>query len=238
MDVHQTIVTAALTAKSSAETPRKPRSEARGGAMSPASALVIFIMATPPHSGLVASQGSAVEPLIHAPKAIQSSGIGGVGVVYRSILPNERAHARPFAGVGEHVGSRHRRVVGDRSLAPLGSPLPFPRLLPSERAGSVDCRLAAVVVFDASLTLLFLAEADGEVGVEVTAERRCPGEGPAHPFLVGLNLRERRPRDGPEYHVVVRQVDGERVESVRNRRAGGTPGCVVRPEHVVVNEKL
>jgi hypothetical protein len=38
--------------------------------------------------------------------------------------------------------------------------------------------------------------------------------------------------------VVIREVDDEAVEAVRNRRAGRTPRRVVRPEHKVVNEEL
>jgi hypothetical protein len=37
---------------------------------------------------------------------------------------------------------------------------------------------------------------------------------------------------------VVRQVDGEAVEPVRDRRTGRTPRRVVGPEHVVVDEEL
>src|SRR6267378_270891 len=47
MDAHQTVVIAALAAKSSAETPKKARSEAR-------SALVILVVATPPDARFVA----------------------------------------------------------------------------------------------------------------------------------------------------------------------------------------
>src|SRR5437016_3841193 len=58
MDLVQTIVTAALATKSVAETPKSLRSA------------VVLIMAAPPHAGLVASFGRAVEPLVHAPKAV------------------------------------------------------------------------------------------------------------------------------------------------------------------------
>src|SRR5947199_2048556 len=68
MDAHQTIVTAALAAKSSAETPRNTTS----------SALLVFVVATPPDARLVAPLGSAVEPLVHAPEAVQSARIGGI----------------------------------------------------------------------------------------------------------------------------------------------------------------
>src|SRR5688572_24626179 len=82
MDAHQTIVAAALAAKSSAETPKKARSEVRSEAMRreisrPAvtprqprlrSALVVLVVAAPPDARLVASPGSAVEPLVHAPE--------------------------------------------------------------------------------------------------------------------------------------------------------------------------
>src|SRR5712691_1527746 len=76
---HQTIVTAALTAKTSAETPNNACWEARSEAMrreisSPAvaprqprlrSALVVLVVAAPPDARLVAPPGGAVEPLVH-----------------------------------------------------------------------------------------------------------------------------------------------------------------------------
>src|SRR6266700_5346722 len=51
MDAHQTIVAAALAAKSSAETPKKARWEARSEAMTPSrSALVVLVVAAPPET--------------------------------------------------------------------------------------------------------------------------------------------------------------------------------------------
>ena len=64
------------------------------------------------------------------------------------------------------------------------------------------------------------------------------GKRPSHPPLVRLQLRERRPRDRPEHHVMVGQVHREAVEPVRDRRAGRTSRRVVGPEHEVVDEEL
>ena len=97
---------------------------------------------------------------------------------------------------------------------------------------------ALVVVFDDALALLLLGERDVEVEVEVAAERGRPGKRPPHPPLVRLQLRERRPRHRRKRDVVVRQVDDEAVEPVRDRRAGRTPRRVVGPEHEVVDEEL
>src|SRR5207247_8241854 len=104
LDAHQTIVTAAVAAKSSAETPRNTTS----------SALLVLVVAAPPDARLVAPLGSAVEPLVHAPEAVQSARIGGIGVINDTALEHERAHARPLARVRGYVGSGHRRVVADR----------------------------------------------------------------------------------------------------------------------------
>src|SRR3989441_7502795 len=128
MDAHQTIVTAALAAKSSAETPKKARWEVRSEAMRreispPAvaprqprlrSALVVLVMAAPPDARLVAPLGGAVEPLVHAPEAVQSARIGGIGVVDDAVLEHEPAHARPLPRVRGRVGSTHGPVVADR----------------------------------------------------------------------------------------------------------------------------
>src|SRR5436309_139874 len=87
MDAHQTIVPAALAVKSKAETQRKACWEARSEAMrreisSPAvaprqprlcSALVVLIVAAHPEARLVAPPGCAVEPLVQAPEAVQST---------------------------------------------------------------------------------------------------------------------------------------------------------------------
>src|SRR5258706_1264987 len=121
MDAHQAIVSAALSAKSSAETPKKARWEARSGAMrreisSPSSALVILVVPAPPEARLVAPLGGAVEPLVHAPEAVQSTRLSGIGVVDDAVPEHERAHARPLARIRGDVGSGRGRE-GDRHLA-------------------------------------------------------------------------------------------------------------------------
>src|SRR5688572_11944898 len=135
------------------------------------SALVVLVVAAPPDARLVAPLGSAVQPLVHAPEAVHSARIGGIGVVDDAVLERERAHAGPLARVGRRVGSGHRRErrgpVGCRARGYLG-----------------DRRLAPVVVLDGPLALLLLREADAEVEVEVAAEGGRPREGPSHPPLV------------------------------------------------------
>src|SRR5688572_12815127 len=50
------------------------------------SALVVLIVAAEPDARLVAPLGGAVEPLVHAPEAVQSARKGGIGVVDDAIL--------------------------------------------------------------------------------------------------------------------------------------------------------
>src|SRR6266536_6483574 len=218
MDAHQTIVTAALAAKSSAETPRNAcwedrseamRRESSSLAVAPRpprlrSALVVLVVAAPPDARFVAPLGGAVEPLVHAPEAVQSARIGGIGVIDDAVLERERAHARPFAYVRVHVGAAHG----------------------GELAGSVGCRarryrgdrfLLFVVVFDA-LALFLFCERGAEVGVEL-AGRRPLGKSPAHSPFEFLQLRERRPRNRPEHHIMVGQMNCNPVEAVRDRGA-------------------
>src|SRR6476660_5603614 len=103
-------------------------------------------MTAKPECRFVASLGSAVEPLIHSPEPVQSASIGGVSMVDDSILECERAHSRPLARVGIHVGSGHGRYFRYRPLTPARSPLSSS--LPCER---YTCRsLPTVVVFNAS----------------------------------------------------------------------------------------
>src|SRR6266849_10030144 len=55
------------------------------------SALVVLVMAAEPRPGLVAPLRRPVEPLVHAPEAVQSAHIGGIGVVDDAVLKHERA---------------------------------------------------------------------------------------------------------------------------------------------------
>src|SRR5262249_11412228 len=70
------------------------------------SAPVIFVMMPPPKAAcLVASLGRAVQPLVHAPEAVEPTRIGRIGVVNGAVLVRECAHARSFAHVGGRIGS-------------------------------------------------------------------------------------------------------------------------------------
>src|SRR3989475_9984402 len=80
------------------------------------SALVVLVVAAPPEARLVAPLGCAVEPLVHAPKAVQSARIGGIGVVDDAVLERECADARPLAHERGRVGSGRGRELGDRPL--------------------------------------------------------------------------------------------------------------------------
>src|SRR5687767_8461733 len=116
--------------------------------------------AHPKAAGLVASLGGAVEPLVHAPEAVQSARVSGIGVVDGAILERERAHARPLALERGGVGSGHGRDLGFGFCA----------------AAFLACAprhlwLAPVIVFNAALALLRLGEPDLEVGIEVAAGR-------------------------------------------------------------------
>src|SRR6266700_7893365 len=193
------------------------------------SALVVRVVVAPPETRLVASPRRAVEPLVHAPEAVQSARIGGIGVIDDAVLAHERAHAWPLARVRRDIGSGHGRILGHRPLTTFRQRVADPAYRPR--------RLATEIVFDA-LALLLLGEGDVEVEVEVAAERRRPGKRPVHPPLIRLQLAERRPRHRAKRDVVVRQVSYEAVEPVRNRRAGRTPRFVVGTEHEVVDEEL
>src|SRR4030095_15067552 len=99
------------------------------------SAVVVFIVTTEPGPRLVAPTWRAVEPLVHAPKAVQPACVRRVGVIDDAVPERDRAHPRPLARVRVHVGSSHSR----------------------KRSGPVGCRarryfgeglLVLVVVFD------------------------------------------------------------------------------------------
>src|SRR5215203_593955 len=135
-------------------------------------------MTPPPDAGLVPPFGRAIQPLIHAPEAIDSARVSGIRVIESAVLEHERAQAWPFAKVRALIGAGHPCEDG-------GSVVRILRI-----GGGLKRRFAPEVVFDSFLPLLLLGEPDAEVEVEVAAERRCPWEGPSHPLLVGLQLLE------------------------------------------------
>ena len=83
IDLLQTIVIAALAAKSNAEALKKARSENKRRDMiysfgnstigSTVSALAIHVVVTPPDALLVAPLRCAIEPLVHAPESIETT---------------------------------------------------------------------------------------------------------------------------------------------------------------------
>src|SRR3989440_7247530 len=83
--------------------------------------MAVLVVAAPPDARLVAPLGGAVEPLVHAPEAVQSARISGVGVIDDAVLEHKRAHARPLARVRGRVSSGHSRVRGDGRYAPWRS---------------------------------------------------------------------------------------------------------------------
>src|SRR5262249_52517790 len=113
----------------------------------PGSALVVLVVAAPPDARLVAPPRGAVEPLVHAPEAVQSPRIGRIGVVDDAVLEDERAHARPLAYIRGRVGSAHGGHLDDG--------------LRSRRR--VHRAAAPVVVFGDPLALLLLGGPDVEV---------------------------------------------------------------------------
>src|SRR5690242_20563786 len=102
-------------------------------------------MATPPEARFVASPWCAVEPLVHAPEAVQSARIGGIGVVDDSVLERERAHPRPLARIGGQVGSGHGCELGGPLTAGVRLHLQL-----------LAARL--VVIFEGPLALLLLGD--------------------------------------------------------------------------------
>src|SRR5262245_47025401 len=61
--------------------------------------LFVAVVVTPPDALFVASLRRTVEPLVHAPEAVQSAGIGRIGVIDDAVLKNESAEARPLAHI-------------------------------------------------------------------------------------------------------------------------------------------
>src|SRR5262245_50474638 len=92
MDAHQPIVAAALAAKSNVEMPKKACGEDR-------STFFILVVSTPPDALFIAPHWRAVEPLIHAPEAVEPTRISGIRVIDDAVFERECAHPRPLTRV-------------------------------------------------------------------------------------------------------------------------------------------
>src|SRR6266446_6825947 len=115
---------------------------------------VVLVVAAPPEAGLVATEWRAVEPLVHAPEAVDPAPVCGVGVVDDTALEHERAHAGPFSPVRREVRSNARCPLGEHGT-PLGGP----------KVHRVE------VVVDGARVPLLLGMRGVEVVVEVAVER-------------------------------------------------------------------
>jgi len=82
-----------------------------------------------------------------------------------------------------------------------------------------------------------VVEGDVEVVVEVGAEGRHPGEGPAHAPLEGVDLGERRARHDHEGGVAREQVR-EVGDVVGEEGAAGAAFVLVGAQHEVVHDEL
>ena len=131
------------------------------------SALVSVVMPDPKIL-LVASLRRPVEPLIHRPRD-RLARARRRNTCDRRPRPPTRTRSCPAArGCTGHIGAGHGRAD---TVALRRRPRRH-----VVRLARLHRLLAPVVVLDAPLALLLLREVDVEVGVEVAAERRGPGE--------------------------------------------------------------
>jgi len=75
-----------------------------------------------PDAGFVAAHRGSVEPLIHAPEAIQPARIGGIAVIDDAILQHERTHARPVHAYRSPRRSRRWPRTRRPAAAPSSRP--------------------------------------------------------------------------------------------------------------------
>src|SRR5580692_12581525 len=169
MEPHQTVVSVALTTKSSAEVPKNACCEVLSKVMghyllfrnwlltmAGRSSLAVLVVSLPPETILVSPLRGTVEPWVHAPEAVEPSRIGGIRVVDHAVFEGERAHARSLANVRRRVRSAHSR----ERLRPIGRRARD--LGPFLSECSQWC-LGPIVVFDATLALLLLRVRSAEV---------------------------------------------------------------------------
>ena len=216
MDVHQTIVTAALAAKSSAEAPKNACREVRSEEISresiPAKVAQPFCTRRGGASRTRSrsAQLGSVEPLVGAPEAVQPACIRRVGVVDDAVLEHERAQARPIARVRGGVGSACRRKLGSR-LGPGVASIAWP---PSSKLYSTAPLRCCSSVNETPKSKLKSPPSEDAQGNASPSAACTPAASRAAPA--------RR----PEHHVMVGQVHNEPVEPVRDRRAvAGSRPC-------------
>src|SRR5205085_11520329 len=75
----------------------------------------ILVVALPPEARLVTTLWGTVEPLVHAPEAVEPSRITGIGVIDDAIFQCECAHAWSLAN--ERCRIRSRNVAGPSGVA-------------------------------------------------------------------------------------------------------------------------
>ena len=181
-------------------------------------------MTAPPEAGLVATERCAVEPLVHAPEAVQPACIRRVGVVHDTIVNCERVHAGPFSPVCLPVCTNDARCELVESGTILACRWPKVHLAGSSVPTAPDAHSSLVcAAWKSWLKSLSNEEAQGKLQ-PIRSLYACS-------FASGARYTAER-------DVVIREVDSGAVETVRDRGTGRTPCGVLGPEHEVIDEKL
>ena len=112
-------------------------------------------MAAPPDAGLVAPLRRAIEPLIHAPEAVQSARIGGISVrnEEESVLtPIHRSKVRVLVCVSLNQASANLNTLSQtpQGISKISTCLAMPR---SERFSGVAAMPFDCNSFEASLSV-------------------------------------------------------------------------------------
>src|SRR6185312_16123042 len=145
---------------------RKRTPAARGSAAAVGISAGVLVVASPPDAvRFIAPLGRAIEPLVHAPQAIQPARKAGERVINDAIFAHECAHAGPFADVGGGIDAAHPCELRNRTFAAELRARAI-RCLRVRRSG-----LASIVVLRSAFALLFFGDANREVEIEIAAER-------------------------------------------------------------------
>src|SRR5438876_422065 len=160
-------------------------------------ALVLVVAADPELEplALVAALRRAVQDRVVTHQELHTTRAGGIGVVDSPVVQGEDAEALGLGQVMDYVGAGLPRIAGgDRRQLFEHRHDPLARLL--------------------------LAARETECEVELALGRRHPGETPAHPTLVRLQLLKRGLRNEGHRDVARLQMRDDAVNGVRDRRAG------------------
>src|SRR4029453_19229154 len=167
----------------------------RWGSLLLASLAVVLVVAAEPGLpcvALVSALGRPVQDRVVAHQELDPTPGGRIGLVDDAVLEGEDSHHRGLRQITNDVGPGRGRVLGHDRWQPT---------LPGREQPAH----------------LLLGGGGANIEAEVGVGRRAPGQAPAHPPLVGLQLGQRRLGNQQQGQVAGMQVRQQAVQAIGDR---------------------